>query len=241
MNKTFPNYSDILVNPNVPGFYKNSVKKKTQALASFTIRDKIHIEDHCNLKSLKDYFDKLSSENKLIKSLDFDSIKSLTDSAFYIFYKYFNKNDMWKILDNIKLESCRYITDFGIDLMNEASGKDNLIHSKLCLGCTNIFDHFYKTDKTDVFQNKNFSYLDLNEPLSDMNTYKILVLNCANDSFVGLLTEKKIAPKVFNFDFEKISFDNRIFNIFEIDSYFYSQVCFFFNFFFILLIKYLDK
>lgn len=229
MNKTFPNYSDILVNPSLPGFYKNSVKKKTEALVSFTIRDKIDFDGFCNLKSFKDFFDKLSSENKIVKSLDFDSIECLTDAAFYLFYKYFNKNDIWKILDNIKLESCRYITDFGIDLINEASGKDKLIDSEECIGCTNIFDHFYKSEKNDIFHNNNFSYLDLNEPLSDLNTFKILVLNCTNDSFVGLLAKKKIVPKFFNFEFEKISFAHRIFNIFEFDSFFYSQVSFFFN------------
>lgn len=223
-NKTFPNYEYILENPNIPGFYKHSIEKKTEALVSFVISDKIDFDEYCNLKNFKNYFDRLNDENKIIKYLNFDSIDCLTDSVFYILFKYFNKNDMWKILDKITLDSCRFITDFGIDLMKDASGTNDLIHYKRCTGCTNIFSHFFKSDKNDIFQNKLFGYLNLDEPNSDLNIFKILVLNVTNASFISLLTEKKTIPKISSFEYEKIFYEKKIFNIFELDSLVYQQV-----------------
>ncbi|RNA35088.1 hypothetical protein BpHYR1_034678 [Brachionus plicatilis] len=162
MNLTFPSYQQVLNNPDMPTFLKNSIQKKTEALISFNVSDKIDFDDYCNLKNFKDYFDRLYAENKIIKYLNFDSIDCLTDSVFYIFYKYFNINEMWKILEKITLDSCRYITDFGIDLM--------------CSGCVNIFNHFYHTKSKDLFQNENFGSYYCNgsfyEKRLDSNIYK---------------------------------------------------------------------
>jgi hypothetical protein len=93
----------------------------------------------------------LKSSNTCIKTMKFDGMECLTDMAFYLFYRYFSHDSMWSTLSHITLDSCRYITDFGIELLTKASGKKNLVNPDISTGCSNIFSEFYcDIEKNDI-------------------------------------------------------------------------------------------
>jgi hypothetical protein len=85
----------------------------------------------------------LKSSNTPIKSMKFDGIECLTDMAFYLMYRYYSRDPIWSTLSHITLDSCRYITDFGIELLAKASGKKNLVSPETSTGCSKIFSEFY--------------------------------------------------------------------------------------------------
>lgn len=211
----------------MPDFLKESIEKKAESYVSFDIYDKVDFDDYCNLKNFHDYFEKLQKEQKMIKNLNFNSIDCLTDVVFYIFYKYFNDKEMWKNLERVTLDSCRYITDFGIQLLYEATGKKRLIDPSTSAGCNKIFNYFYYPKiEEDIFLNKRFNNWDLkaSEQKIELNNYKILIFNDTKLSLTQFLKSKILKKKNFFIDYSQLNFEKYNFNILEVESLFYSQV-----------------
>lgn len=85
----------------------------------------------------------LKSSNTHIKTMKFDGIECLTDMVFYLMYRYHSNDPIWSTLTHITLDSCKYVTDFGIELITKASGKKNLVVPETSTGCPKIFTEFY--------------------------------------------------------------------------------------------------
>ena len=84
---------------------------------------------------------------------------------------------MWKDMDSINLDSCRYITDFGIELLNDMLEKKITIQKENCCGCEKLFKSFYTdtNEKNDIFMSKLFTKCNDND--LSLKTFKLLIIN----------------------------------------------------------------
>ena len=116
-------------------------------------------------------------------------MEQVTDLVYFIIYKHFKGNNkMWKDFDGIKLDSCRYITDFGIQLLNEAIEKKIILKRINCCGCEKLFKSLYTdtNEKNDIFTSTKFTQSAEYEVL--LNSYKLLIIN---DTSVNLISNLK--------------------------------------------------
>ena len=109
------------------------------------------------------------------------------------------------------MDSCRYITDFGIEILNEATVSNNknqnkiitnLINKRTCAGCSKILKYFHSNEeKIDLFGlnsfNKTIESPDpkLKSTALPLNIMKILVLN---DTINFKLTKYIETKQIFN-------------------------------------------
>ncbi|CAF1023823.1 unnamed protein product [Brachionus calyciflorus] len=222
-NKNLPNLPNL---PDLPNFLKDSIEKKAESFVSFDIYKKVDFDKYFNLKNFKNFIDKLKADEKLIKNLNFNSIVCLTDAVFYIFLKFFNNKELWLNLDRVTLDSCRYITDFGIRLLNEATGKKMLIDESSSSGCKRINSYFYPTIEDDIFLSEKFNNLDMkdeNDDKIELNSYKVTIINETNSSLVNFLTNNSFENKKLSYDFTQINTKKLNFNIFEVESFHNTQ------------------
>lgn len=179
-------------------------------------------------------------KGSVIEEMQFDGIESLTDSVFYIMYKYFSEPDIWANLRRIILNTCRYVTDFGLELLSRCVCKNvsDLIDPNKLFGCTQLFNYIHGTIESgnfsiqDIFTADTFNGLSLQKDEPNFNKDKYLnnIFKCVivNESSLDLIsflkngrevTRDSKLPVVLNFD--QISFgnvENRMFNVFEINS-----------------------
>ena len=161
----------------------------------------------------------------------FDGIESLTDLVFYILYKYYKNHPIWNNLESIGLDSCRYITDFGIELFSHATQKIKLVRN--LNGCKKIFKYLYddvRLDHTfmDLFLCNEFNKLHIKNAESvKLNSYKVLILNESSNSLLEKIEADNPQKRSFKnklIDYTRMalaknsnSAENIILNIFEIN------------------------
>ena len=150
----------------------------------------------------------------------------------YIFYKYFKQETKWDVLESIRLDGCRHVTDFGIELISYATQKQNLINKNFCCGCKKITKYTNQPVRLD-FTNEDLFLSDTfnkcNNSSSEkakvlLNTYKIMILNDTEFNMTTFIEQKKSTKtrKIINFtqfNLESKSHAEKLkFNILEIDS-----------------------
>jgi hypothetical protein len=169
--------------------------------------------------------------------ISFDGVESTTDLVFYLFYKYFKKSDIWSKLKTVTLDSCRYVTDFGIELLYEAVGRTNLIDKRTCAGCTKIYKYFHfnepKQSRKDLFSFTSFTKTnELDVPNTTViNTCKVFILNDANFEFIKYIETKsfvknKLIVDYSQYKFEKLANDATTVNEFKYNLFECDWVCF---------------
>ena len=136
-----------------------------------------------------------------LKKISFNGLQVLTDAALYLLYKYkrHESADQWSHLESISLDSCPYITDFGIELIAMATQRPNLIKPNESCGCKNLFKYLHMEVPldgrvNDIFQSHSFTKCfeqaqmqqSMNLSLSEnkiqpnalpLNAYKMVILN----------------------------------------------------------------
>ena len=140
--------------------------------------------------------------------------------------------EIWAFLEFVTLDSCRYVTDFGIEMLCMATGKKRLINSSTCSGCTNIFIYLHDEVKlnfqqSDLLTVPSFMCLtEVNKSGVDavpINECKILVLNTTeNFNFIHFLENKTTTDIKQPFKYSQLKLDvNNLeykYNVIEIDS-----------------------
>ena len=139
---------------------------------------------------------------------------------------------MWLTLEAVSLDSCRYVTDFGLELLSYASGKPKLIN-ELPNGCERIFKYAYDEFRLDNSYRDLFSFPNkLNKLITTqkdkeapINSFKVLIINKTNWKFSNL-NDKETNPMPNLISYNKLNFPTSsskqpiTLNIFEIDSNF---------------------
>jgi hypothetical protein len=155
-------------------------------------------------------------------------MECLTDTVLYTIYKYFKRDPLFMDLNNVNLDSCRYLTDFGVELLIRATGKENLVYERTSSGCVNILKHFhapfsFELTQLDIFQSDKFSKFTQNDQI-EYNSYKIYILNDTKFNLSQFIKSKEIQSSRKIIDFTQFSIteqSNEIkFNIIEIDPVF---------------------
>lgn len=127
--------------------------------------------------------------------ISFDGLECTNDLVFYIMYKYFKNSDLWCKLKTVTLDACRYVTDFGVEILYEAVGRTALLDRRTSTGCKkllkylHLYEEKHKNEK-DLFLLPSFSKLNEQEETNAINTCKVLVLNDTNFRFVKYVQEK---------------------------------------------------
>lgn len=176
-----------------------------------------------------------------IQSIIFDGIEAITDTVLYVIYKFFSNNPALHNLESVNLDTCRYITDFGIELLSRAVGNNNknLIELSKANGCKCLFNYLMDNINwgnytfNDVFTSYNFNklYIDASAPdfkLTEFekNFFKVIVFN-----ETALDLSKYLESNVVSFEkktvlnFVQLKLENLksatkeyVYNIFEVDS-----------------------
>lgn len=178
------------------------------------------------------------SRRQIIEEIVFDGLEPITDLVLYIIYKYFNDHPAWSYLKTVSLQACRYVTDFGIELLSRAVHKDlqPILDSTKLNGCVQVFNYLHHNVESqsflfkdifcsDTFNGMNFSYLFVNEAKVVNNCFKIVLINDCELNMIEFLKNKIVSnkkPPILNY--AQISLENKstansyVFNIFEIDS-----------------------
>lgn len=184
---------------------------------------------------------------------------------FYIIYKYFKdqakpneetiegkKASFWADLESISINGCRYVTDFGLELlyraMSPSSRKNLQLDRNKCLGCKKLL--YFTMNGVDL---SDFTYCDVlslsslshandqttnvrSSPSStQLYTFKLIILNDTKLDLVNYLLNKEVTlEKRLIIHYAKLKFKNKqpnqpdyTFNVFEFDSvlfYFFINI-----------------
>ena len=135
----------------------------------------------------------------------FDGLEVTTALVFYILYKYNKDADVLKGLELVNIDSCRFVTDFGLELLAYATSKSQLVKSTNCLGCTKLLKYKYQEVQldmsvADLFTASSFnSVFDNSEENSSsqqaLNACKIHVLNATEISLVKFMQNKLVVKE----------------------------------------------
>ena len=151
---------------------------------------------------------------------------------------------MWKSFESVQLAACRYVTDFGVELMSQVCNKKNIVTIKNCAGCPKIFTSLYMNDDVnDIFMNSDFTKILKPENKRTLNSYKLVILNDTNINMIKLLNSQRIEKRpddVFLLEYEQIVLSqpqnkkketsNDSQNDFVLNAYEISTVCALFDF-----------
>ena len=149
---------------------------------------------------------------------------------------------MWKSFDSLQLAACRYVTDFGVELMSQVCNKKDIVTIKNCAGCPKLFRSLYMNDKiNDIFMSSTFTKILKPENQRTLKSYKLVILNDTDINMLQVLMsqelEKRSANEVFLLEYEQVtlshskkkeSSDSE--NDFLINAYEISTVCTLFGF-----------
>jgi hypothetical protein len=149
---------------------------------------------------------------------------------------------MWTMLEEMTLDSCRYLTDFGVELLVHATEKPSLINQSNTHGCRNLFKyrhHGVQMDRSykDLFSCPSFTKLAIPQAeASPLNSYKVFIVNNTQLDISHSIAQKsdskeKFKPQKRLFNFSQINIikdeqktsDNSVkehltLNVFEVDS-----------------------
>jgi hypothetical protein len=138
-------------------------------------------------------------------------MESVTDLAFFVMHKHLKGNKaMWQEMDSINLDSCRYITDFGIEMLNDMLDKKIFLQTDFCCGCEKIFKSFFSdtNEKNDIFTSKKFTKCsDTELPLKN---FKLLIVNDTEINLTSYLRNQTFETHDANrfcYSYEKIEIE----------------------------------
>jgi hypothetical protein len=177
----------------------------------------------------------------LVSSIIFEGLESVTDLAFYLLYKYYKHSPMWSIIEYVTLDSCRYVTDFGLELLSHATNKPSLTSNSTTNGCSSLFKYKYHSVQLDrgykdLFSCPIFTKLAIDQAeAASLDSYKVVVINETRLDVVSLLEPAKKRAKQSDtkklFSFCQISLPKNhehsgpvvpkeqfVLNVFEVDS-----------------------
>ena len=174
------------------------------------------------------------SHEKTIRILEFDGAEATTDLVFYIIFRYFGSSDLLSSLQCISINSCRYVTDFGLELLFLAANKP--IEACSPIGCNKLIKYNHQQImldplNKDLFSMPSFNKLDeknLTDDESNLNTCKLLILNDCNINLTSFIHKKSIVQEkpIVNYAQVKLQSGNvqfkteYTFNVIEIDMVF---------------------
>lgn len=160
-------------------------------------------------------------------------------------HKYFSNEAHWLKLRRVILNTSRYVTDFGLELLSRCVHKNasDLVDATKLYGCVQLFNFLHGSVDPetyllrDVFKSDSFNGLHMhtNEPnfensKFESNYFKLVIANESSIDVAHFLKsgqcrksrESKSSPILF--DFNQICFDknkntnSRVFNVFQINS-----------------------
>lgn len=156
-------------------------------------------------------------------------------------YKYFSENSVWSELNTVSLHSCRYITDFGLELLSRCVGKNisRLVDLSKLHGCTQVFNYLHEnvTDDLlykDIFTSYSFTGLHLHSKEADFenmidsfqnNSFKVAMVNESSLNLIEFLKTGNVSnerPPILNY--AHICFSKK--NDFAFNVYESHSVCF---------------
>lgn len=166
---------------------------------------------------------------KKVRSFVFEGIEPLTDLFFYILNKHYSGHEMWSLFEAVNIDSCRYITDFGIELLATASRKPRFLEISSTNGCQRLFKylHLYVDigpgfSSQDLFQSKHFTQCTpLDTPASSFfSSYKICIQNETSLRILNTIDSSQEKKSLMSYTqlIEKRDDGNAVFNIYEVNS-----------------------
>ena len=184
----------------------------------------------------KSLLENMRDKNRDIETIYFDGIEVITDTVLYVFYKYFKEDSMWKPLESIRLDGCRYVTDFGVELISHATNKESLLKPGTFSGCKKIVKYAHVPcaaalnvkHRGDMFLCDSFNKCANSSSTSAkclLNAYKIFILNNTELNLTHFLEHKKVVKdrKIINYAQFNVESTNHTggklkFNIIETDA-----------------------
>ena len=117
---------------------------------------------------------------------------------------------MWKDMDSVNLDSCRYITDFGIEMLNDVLEKKIRIQNEYCCGCEKLFKTLYTdtNEKNDIFTSTKFT--KSNDSELPLKSYKLLIINDTDTNLISYLrnqTNEKHDMNKFIYSFGNVEIE----------------------------------
>ena len=175
--------------------------------------------------------DNLKDSKKELHSLIFDGIEVTTDIVFYLFYLYYKHSscELWSHLKSVSLASCRYVTDFGIDLLHKSTGKTNLLNPRKISGCNKLFRYSYlpiDSEQKDIFLHDWFNKCAWPDAQRlEFNAHKVYICNDTKYDLSKFISNNELKRKddiLFNVVQTDLKHNNKEvrLNIIEVDSNF---------------------
>ena len=170
----------------------------------------------------------MKDKKRIVNTISFYGMECLTDTVIYILYKYYKNDAIFSYLNSVNLDTCRYVTDFGVELLTRTTGRDNLVRESTSRGCEKIVNHFYtpfsfELIELDIFKSNKFSKFNQNDHV-EYNSYKVYILNDTKLCLSKFIKSKEVQLNRNLIEFAQFNIteqSNEIkFNILEIDSVF---------------------
>lgn len=208
---------------DLPEIVKNSIKSREQVFTILDFTNKVKYGDYYNLGEFKSYLEGVLSRCDVIEEVIFNGIEAVTDAVFYVLYKYFSScTRTWSKLKSLSMQSCRYITDFGLELFSLAVGQNasSLLDVNRLHGCSRLLTHLHLPFSKDIFDSESFNgtYLDKNK--LEHNLFKVTIINESALNLIHFIKTKEVSnQKAPIINYGQINLPNNyIFKMFEIDT-----------------------
>jgi hypothetical protein len=174
----------------------------------------------------------LKEKNRKINILSFNGIECLTDTVFYILYKHFRHDEIFSELSSVTLDTCRYVTDLGIELIDQTTGKRDRIRENTSRGCDNIKYYFHaqnvgnEEEKGPIDLCRTKRFVRSSSDRIEFSSYKVFILNETKLNLSKFIQKKEVEFDRKIVDYVKFNHKNEtIFNLIELDA---VGLCFFF-------------
>lgn len=135
----------------------------------------------------------------------FDGVEVTTDLVFYVLYRFYRESGMLSELATVNIDSCRFVTDFGIELLSYAANKPQLVKKSHCIGCSEIYKYKYQDVELDlsikdIFAAPLFNHLQdvrteagqQEDNAVELNVCKIEILNGAKLSLTKFMQNQLV-------------------------------------------------
>ena len=110
---------------------------------------------------------------------------------------------MLKSINSLKLDSCRYVTDFGIELAAQAFGNYSLVQRKSSIGCDGLVKYVHHSVPAnlvsqDIFKSSSFNKLEhvnadeIDSNAVELNVCKMVILNHGDVNLTKFIQNKLV-------------------------------------------------
>lgn len=141
------------------------------------------------------------SQNKKPVEMRFDGVEVTTDLVFYVLCRFYRESGILSELASVNIDSCRFVTDFGVELLSYAANKPLLVKKRHCIGCSRIYKYKYQDVELDmsvkdIFAAPLFNHLQDVKTAEDqddsvaLNVCKIEILNGAKLSLTKFMQNR---------------------------------------------------